>query len=157
ITAGYNAGKQMTSLKHSDGDRLTLNYDTGGRLNQVIGPDNRAVTYTYDASGEHLTGISGAQGTYGYTYVTGQGAAREHALASVAYPDGTHTFFSFDVQGRLSAQSLDGGANRVTYSYLSPAGYTATDATGATVTILTDINGSPALIKDGLGHSTRLG
>ena len=48
------------------------------------------MTYTYDAAGEHLTGYTDQYGSHTYTYVTGQGAAREHALASVNFSDDTH-------------------------------------------------------------------
>ena len=65
----------------------------------------------------------------GYTYVVGQEITRQHALASVALPDGSHTFFDYDANGRLIEVSGDGGAEAVTISYLSPGGYKLSDAT----------------------------
>jgi RHS repeat-associated protein len=153
ITAGYT-GTLLTSLSHSDGDQLTLAYDAQGRLRTVTDPVGRTVTYSYDAADEHLTGVSSAQGTYAYTYVTGQGAAREHALASATFPDGSHLALSYDANGRLIR--LDDGSNPLTIAYLAPGRYTITDGSSATTTVLVGITGQPAAIKDALGHIQRI-
>ena len=44
-------------------------------MSTVTDPAGRVTTYTYDAAGEHLLSVTTPQGTAGYTYVTGQGAA----------------------------------------------------------------------------------
>src|SRR5262249_32229174 len=110
-------------------------------------------TYTYDAAGEHLLSVTGPQGTTSYTYVTGQGIAREHALASIAFPGGTHQYFQYDAQGRLIEQSRDGNAEAIRYAYTSPGGITMANAADQTVSILYDEFGQPALTIDALGHT----
>ncbi len=154
ITAGYTAGL-LTSLTHSDGDTLTIAYNAQGLISQLTDPAGNVTTYEYDAN-DQLSSVTNAQGTYQYTYVNGQGIAQEHAMASITYPNGTHTYFSYDSQGRLIEQSQDNGANATTYAYLSPGGYTMTDATGATTTFLTNLEGQPAVIKDPLGNVTQV-
>jgi RHS repeat-associated protein len=153
ITAGYT-GALLTSLSHSDGERLTLTYDARGRLSGVTDPVGRTVTYTYDAADEHLTGVSTAAGAYAYAYVTGQGAAREHALASATFPDGSHLGLTYDAQGRLTR--LDDGSNPVTFTYLAPGGYTIADGSGAPTTVLVGATGLPVAVKDALGHVGRI-
>jgi RHS repeat-associated protein len=153
ITAGYT-GTLLTTLSHSNGDKLTLAYDAQGRLTGVTDPVGRTVTYGYDAADEHLTGVTTAAGAYAYSYVTGQGGAREHALASATFPDGSHLGLTYDAQGRLTR--LDDGSNLVTFAYLSPGGYTITDGSGATTTVLVGITGQPAAVKDALGHVMRI-
>ncbi len=153
ITAGYTDGL-LTSLTHSDGDQLHLTYDARGRLRAVTDPFGRTVTYAYDAADEHLTGVASAQGTYAYTYVTGQGAAEEHALASATYSDGSHLGLTYDARGRLTG--MDDGSSPTTFAYLSPGGYTITDGNGATSTVLVDSAGQPAAITDALGHVRRV-
>jgi YD repeat-containing protein len=156
ITAGYGGvfGK-LTSLSQSDGDNLVISYNAQGLISQITDPIGNATTYTYDANSQ-LSSVSNAQGTYGYTYVNGQGIAEEHALASITFPAGTHTYFSYDTQGRLVKQSNDNGANAVTYTYLSPGGYTETDASGAKTTILFNLAHEAAIITDALGNVTHI-
>ena len=153
VTAGYT-GSLLTALTHSDGDALALSYNSMGLLSEVVDPAGRVTTYTYDSNGQ-LIAASNSQGTYTYTYLNGQGIAQEHALASVRNPDGTHNFFGYDAQGRLIEQSRDNASSAVTYAYLSPGGYTMTDSAGATTTVLYEINGKPAFIKDPLGNIYR--
>jgi RHS repeat-associated protein len=155
ITAGYT-GTLLTSLKHSSGDQITIGYtNISGRnlITSVKDPAGRTTTYSYDAAGEHLLSVTTPRGTTQYTYVTGQGAAREHALASVTDPTGVQRSFDYDVQGRLVR--ISDGVHSLTYSYLSPGGYTMTDATGATTTVLVDILGLPAKVTDADGKVTR--
>ncbi len=154
ITAGYT-GALMTSLTASDGDQLTIAFNAQGLISQITDPAGNVTTYGYD-SNEQLISVSNASGTYRYLYINGQGAALEHDLAVIAYPDGTHTIFSYDSKGRLTEQSGDNGTNAVTYAYLSPGGYTATSATGAATTFLYDVNGLVAVVKDPLGNVSQV-
>jgi RHS repeat-associated protein len=149
ITAGYQNGL-LTTLTHSDGDKLTLAYDAQGRLQSVTDPVGRVVTYGYDAADEHLTSVTNAQGTTAYTYVTGQGATRENALDSVAAPNGSHLALGYDTAGRLTR--LDDGTNAITYGYLTPGGYTITDGVGATSTVLVGVTGQAVAVTDALGN-----
>jgi RHS repeat-associated protein len=153
ISAGY-VGTLLTSLSHSSGGRLTLAYDGQGRLTGVTDPAGRTVTYTYDAADQHLIGVSTLQGACAYSYVTGQGAAREHALDSATFPDGSHLALSYDVSGRLTG--MNDSSNPLTFSYLAPGGYTITNGGGTTTTVLVDITGQPAATTNALGHVRRI-
>ncbi|HEV2984976.1 MAG TPA: DUF6531 domain-containing protein, partial [Vicinamibacterales bacterium] len=97
ITAGYT-GTQLTSLTASNGSAFTISYNAQRRISQITDSVGRVTSYTYDALGEHLMSVSGPRGALSYTYVSGQGAAEEHALASIAFPDGTHRYFAYDGQ-----------------------------------------------------------
>ena len=85
ITAIY-ASPFLTLLAHSDGDVMQLAYDANGRITSVTDPVGRTVSYSYDGSDTHLLAVTAPIGTYRYSYVTGQGAARENALASAPVP-----------------------------------------------------------------------
>jgi RHS repeat-associated protein len=155
ITAGYTGGL-LTSLTHSDGDRLTLAYNAQGLISQVTDPGGRVTTYTYDAGGQHLLGVTTPAGTTQYTYVDGPNIEQEHALQSVTYQDGTHDYFGYDALGRLTQESGDDGAGLLEFTYFSPGGYSVTDANGATTTVLYDVDGKPARVKDPLGNVSQL-
>jgi YD repeat-containing protein len=160
ITAGYDGAGRLVSLTHSSGPALTLSYSTAGRLSSVADPAGRTVTYAY--SGEHLatvteqlTGALESVRTTAYSYVTGQGAAREHALASITNADGTHIFYQYDAQGRLVETHRDGGAEAISLSYDNDAGVTFTNTAGATTVLFNDV-GRPELLRDPLGRTSQL-
>ncbi|KKL77223.1 hypothetical protein LCGC14_2037030, partial [marine sediment metagenome] len=78
IPAGYT-GEQLTSLTHSSGATLLLDYDAQGMITSVTDPlgpgteDDRVTVYSYDTSGEHLVSVhryDQLAPTY-YQYVTG--------------------------------------------------------------------------------------
>ena len=153
ITAGYNnAASEMTSLTDSNGASLTLSYNAQGRLSQITDPAGRIVSYAYDANGEELTSVTGPSGTVSYSYVTGQGAATEYALASITNPDRSHQYFDYDAQGRLIGTHADGNTAAVGFSYVSSGGVKTTDATGASQTVFYNELLQPAQIQDPLGH-----
>jgi RHS repeat-associated protein len=138
ITAGYTNGR-LTTLTHSDGDQITIGYDTQGLIASVTGPGGKAATYTYDASGQHLIGTTDRYGTTTWSYLTGQAnPALENALSEIAYPDGTHTFFGYDSQGRVVDQHRDNGQQDLTYTYGAPGGFSVTDSNGGRTTYLVD-------------------
>jgi len=90
ITCTYT-GSQLTGLTHSSGQSLTIAYNGGGRIASVTDSDGRQALYTYDASNQHLLSVRDYDGRItSYSYITGQGAAREHALSAIAFPDGSH-------------------------------------------------------------------
>jgi RHS repeat-associated protein len=152
VTASYT-GSLLTSLSSSDGGIFTIAYNAAGRVQNVTDAAGQITTYTYDAANEHLLSVAGPGGTTSYTYITGQGIAQEHALASITFPDGTHEYFSYDGQGRLVGTSRDGGADPVQYAYTSPGGVTMTDASGASTTLLFNEFGSLQMVIDPLGHT----
>jgi RHS repeat-associated protein len=151
ITAGYT-GTQLTSLTASNGSALTITHNAQGRISQITDSVGRVTSYAYDALGEHLMSVSGPRGTLSYTYVTGQGAAEEHSLASITFPDGTHRYFAYDAQGRLISTHLDNNAAAISFSYVSAGGVRATDATGGAETVFYNESLQPGQIQDPLGH-----
>jgi RHS repeat-associated protein len=117
--------------------------------------NNRQETYGYDPTGHFLTSYTDEYGTTMYTYVTGQSPAQNNALAQIAYADNTHTFFSYDSQGRLIDQHRDGGQEDQAWTYLNPGGYTVTDALGNKSTVYFNLLGATAETIDPLGNVTR--
>jgi RHS repeat-associated protein len=120
----------------------------------MVDPVGRVTTYTYDASGEHLMSITDLKGTTGFTYVIGQGAAREHALQSITYPDSTHRYYEYDAGGRLSRRYRDGGTESVTFTYSLLGGVTATDAAENITRFLDYESGHLGQLTDPLGATT---
>ncbi len=150
---------QILVITHTSGPQLELQFNLNGKLNQVhefIGnqPTDRVVTYGYDTTFEHLTSVTTTEGTTLYNYVTGQGPARENALASITSPDGTHVFYDYDDQGRLVRVRRDNDVEEVTLGYDSVAGVTFTDAAGS-MTILYNDLGLPELVRDALGRTSQ--
>jgi RHS repeat-associated protein len=162
ITLGYTGGN-LTSLTHSSGRQLLLEYNAAGRLVRLTDPmgpgtaDDRVTTYEYDPSGEHLLRVTapGNQVT-GYTYDTGTALPKEHALTSVAYADGTHSFFAYDDRGRLAETSADDETGRIRYGYDSAGGVTVTDATDRVTYLAYGLNGRLEQVRDGEGRTVDL-
>ncbi len=89
ITAGYNGQNQLVSLTDSNGEYLDLTYNAQGDLAQLTDSNGQTETYGYDPTGQFLTSYTDVYGTTTYTYVTGQSAAQDNALAKITYADGT--------------------------------------------------------------------
>jgi YD repeat-containing protein len=155
VNATDNAAGQLTVLTASDGSALTIAYNAQGLISQVTDPAGQTTTYSYDASGQHLIAYTDMYGTTKYTYLTGPTAADANALASIAYADDTHLYYSYDAQGRLTGTSRDGGAEALTYTYGAVGGYTITDADHNATTILQDDMGLIVQTTDPLGNITR--
>ncbi|MCW5553064.1 MAG: Ig-like domain-containing protein [Verrucomicrobiae bacterium] len=154
ITCGYT-GAQLTSLTHTSGKQLLLQYNGSGRLAQLTDSANRITTYEYDGSGEHLIRVTapGNRATT-YAYHTTGVPQRLHALTNVTHPDLTQDSFAYDAQGRLiqTSQNCCGGAQQVTYAYDSAGTVTVTDATGRATQLLYGLGGQLAQVRDGEGR-----
>jgi RHS repeat-associated protein len=160
ISCGYT-GALLTSLTHTSGKQILLQYNGSGRLAQITDPlgpgasDDRITTYEYDGSGEHLIRVT-APGNRVTTYAYNlHGTAREmHALVRVVHPDLTEDGFAYDSQGRLiqTSQNCCGGAQQVTYTYDSAGTVTVTDATGRATQLLYGLGGQLAQVRDGEGR-----
>ena len=83
ITAGYNAQNQLVSLTDSNGEFLDLSYNAQGHLATLTDSNGQTETYGYDPTGQFLTSYTDIYGTTNYTYVTGQSAAQNNALATI--------------------------------------------------------------------------
>ena len=151
VTAGYADGR-LTTVTSSDGDTVTYRYDRG-RVVEATDSVGRTVEYAYDASGEHLAQITDSSGTTVLTYVTGRGAAREHALESMSFADGTSLHFEYDDRGRLSRHHAGDGAEPVELSYGAGGQVTLTDASGGSQSVFLDADGAPALLVNHGGQS----
>jgi RHS repeat-associated protein len=147
-----NSGR-LTTLAHSSDPSLTLTlaYNANGTVKTVTDAGGRVTTYTYSADGLHLTKVVGPQGTTQYAYVTGQGAARENALAQITNRDGTNGYFSYDAQGRLIGTHRDSNTEPVTYDYPADGEVTVTDALNHQVATWFSDSGQPVQVKDGNG------
>ena len=87
--------------------------------------------------------------------MTGESAAQNYALATITNAAGTETYFSYNADGQLVDEHENGGAEDETIAYLTPGGYTETDADGNTTTTYFDLYGAPAVTIDPLGNVTR--
>ena len=105
VTAVYNVAGQLSTLTDSNGTSYSLAYNSQGLLSQLTDSNSQTVTYGYSATGSFLTSVSSAAGTSSYTYVTGQTAALNNALATITLPNSSKVSFSYNAQGRLIATS----------------------------------------------------
>lgn len=157
ITCAYT-GELLTSLTHSSGRSLTLAYNPAGRLTSLTDSFGRQTLYSYDDANQHLLSVTDIRGRVtSYQYVTGQGAAAEHALAEIEQPGDTHLFFAYDPQGRITRTWRDGDAEAIAYSYDSAGTVTITDALGSPSRVYFDNRAIPLKLEDNLGNSVRLG
>ena len=156
ITCGYT-GDLLTNLTVSTGQSLQIGYNAAGRIVSITDPDGRQAQFTYDAANEHLIAVQEYDGRITqYSYVTGQGAAREHALAQITYPDGTHRYFTYEANGRLARTFLDGNAEAIQFSYDSAGTVTATNALGDPAIFYFDDWGTIVKATNALGNSVTL-
>jgi YD repeat-containing protein len=155
ITTAFNAAGQLVSLTDSNGEFLALTYNAAGHLAQLADSTGQIETYAYDPADQFLTSYSDIYGTTNYTYLTGQTPQQNNALSEIAYADNTHIYFAYDSQGRLIDQHRDGLADDTSFSYLSPAGYVATDGDLNQTTTLFNLFGATAETVDALGNVVR--
>jgi YD repeat-containing protein len=156
MTCAYTNGL-LTSWTDSWGDVQRLTYNVQGRVIRLTDPVGRNTLFTYDALGEHLISVVAADGTTNsFTYITGEGAAREHALASVTSADGTRLNLEYDDRGALHRMSEAGGRTTLTIASDSPGGITVADGNGASVKLLYDHLGQLSKLIDPFGNLTRL-
>ena len=94
VTAGY-AGKLMTSLTASDGDKLLIGYNAQGLISQITSPAGAVTTYEYDAN-DQLISVSSANGITRYAYINGQVQRKSTPSASSPLPT-PHIPISFTI------------------------------------------------------------
>jgi RHS repeat-associated protein len=156
ITAVYT-GYNLTTLQHSNGSHIQLEYNNQGRIIRVIDSVGRITDYGYDTAGEHLVSVTGPDGITTYIYNGETSGPKAHVLSSITYAGGTHEYFEYDERGRLRSTYRDGGEERTTYAYDTAGGVYITDANGATTIILNNDSIQPGQIHNALGQSVRFG
>ncbi|NVN93010.1 MAG: hypothetical protein HXX11_20780, partial [Desulfuromonadales bacterium] len=147
VTVNYTESK-VTGVTRSTGDTEQFSYNIQGRIIQTTDEVGRVTTYSYDETGEHLLTVTNTAGTTSFAYITGQGAAQEHAVQSIAYPDGTHRYFEYDTMGRLSKQFRDGGAEKIDYAYNLTGEVIVTDSLGNMTHLLPTNSGQIGQFSD---------
>ena len=123
ITCGYS-GDLLTSLTHSSGQSLSLGY-SGGYISSVKDSLGRETVLLY--SGEHLDSATTYDNrTTAYTYSSGGGVKKEHALTQTTFPGGLNVNFAYDDNGRLSSLFTD-DTLRIDFTYDTSGRVIATD------------------------------
>ncbi|MFN0018520.1 MAG: RHS repeat-associated core domain-containing protein [Pirellulaceae bacterium] len=150
-TATYS-GARVTALTDNFGDAISFAYNAQGRISQSTDAVGRIVTYVYDAGGEHLLSATSGDDVTEFTYVTGQGASREHAIASMHMMESGGIFFEYDSFGRLTKQTLEGNNAPLTFTYESGATVVVTDVFGNSTRVSRSDNGQIARRIDPLGN-----
>ncbi|MCA9166385.1 MAG: PD40 domain-containing protein [Planctomycetales bacterium] len=130
VDASYDIQGRLSALQVVNGPGVTFAYNADGHVSQLTDSDGHHITYSYDPAGNQLTAYTDRFGTHHYTYISGQGALQEHALAEISFSDDTHVQFTYDDLGRLVAENRDGGKERLSYSYLSQGGFAIADQSG---------------------------
>ncbi len=152
ITASYASGL-LAKLTDSNGEFLAFSYSSG-LLTKITDSTGETSTYSYNSAGPLLTSESDEFGTITYSYITGQGAAAQNALASITYANGSHDYFAYDSEGRLIDVHEDGNLENESISYAAAGGYSTTDANGNKTTVLYDDNGLVREVIDPLKNVT---
>jgi RHS repeat-associated protein len=155
ITAGYTAGL-LTSLTTSSGQWIGIAYNSAGLISTVTDSEGRTTTYMYDSANQFLLSVKGFNGqTTNYQYYSGDEVSFSslNALESIAFPGGTHEYFTYDTQGRLTGISADNGAQPLTFAY-SMGEVSVTDGTGDTTQFYYNEQGLLVKTVDPLGNAT---
>jgi RHS repeat-associated protein len=176
-TVGYT-NDLVTTVVDPLGNTLSFAYDSLGHITQSTDPEGRVTTYTYDTGTSSatntpfafLTSITNSSGTTSIAWneggPTGVGYFNDSCaqtycepaigVSAITYPDGTHTYFTYDALGRLASQYRDGPSGALTYSYGSSGTETVTDALGNSTTTNLNEAGVPGQQVDPLGNLTQL-
>lgn len=108
--------RSVDKSNNSDGQKITLFYNSQNLIKQVTAPDGQTTTYQYDPTGQYLVSSTNQYGTTNYTYLTGQSnPALNNALKEVVYSNNTQLNFGYDSQGRLT--DINSGNQPETISY----------------------------------------
>jgi RHS repeat-associated protein len=156
ITAGWD-GDLLTSLRHSSGQFLNLDYNPAGRVRSITDSLGRQTLYTYDESYEHLIAVQDLTGkTTSYSYSSGQSLQREHGLIRIVSPGDISRYFTYDDRGRLTDYSLNDNAEKVHFSYNSTGIVTSTDLSGNSTRFYIDNSGSAVKVENANGSTVAL-
>ena len=156
VTAVYDGDGRLISLNHSSGDRFTLHYDDRGRLIDLTDHDDRHVSYGYDDAGEHLESVTPpVGGATTYAYLTGEGALRDHLLATASLPGDVQVAYTYDAWGRLTREDRGGGPV-ARFQYDDAARIDVLDGLLNRTRVWLDALGRPARIRNAVGMEVDL-
>ena len=174
-TLTYTGG-HVTSVSDAFGNTVSFQYDVNGHITQYTDAAGRRTTFTYmtnttgpsnqPVTAYFLASSTDPAGTTSYTWNVGGPSGVGYiddsciqtncepsiGIASIAYPDGTHTYYQYDEAGRLIGQSNDGGAQAVSYVYGSDGTFAMSDALGNTTQIVPNVLGLPLSVTDPLSN-----
>lgn len=105
MSATYSGGF-LVQAELPDGLVFAFDVDARGRVQSIDEPYGTTVDFSYDATGDHVTGITDYRGTVAYSYVSGLGAATEHAIDQIITGSDRMLQLSYDSRGLL--ESIDG-------------------------------------------------
>jgi RHS repeat-associated protein len=154
ITAEHMDGR-LSRLTHSNGASLAINSNAAGLIESIRDSVGRTVVYSYDPTNTYLLSATSPAGTATYTYSTGNGAQREHALLSITKSGEPTQHFEYDHRGRLLATFLGDDTERIEYNYGEAGRVTATDASGVSTSLFFDHRGLVVRTEDDFGNYTR--
>jgi RHS repeat-associated protein len=162
-----------TTITDSFGNTMTFEYDSQGHITKATDPVGRVTTYTYDVANASLgyaflTSFTNPAGTTTLTWNEGGSNGVGYfddtcvttycqaaiGINTIAYPDGTHTYFTYDTVGRRASQYNDNNSQQLTYSY-GNNGVTVTDALGNTSTTALTAQGQVGQFTDPLANVTQ--
>jgi YD repeat-containing protein len=151
LTFAYNGQGQLNTVSHSNGQSFTLGYNPSDRITSLTDHAGRVTTYNFDASGELLLSVVAPGGvTTEYSYLPASGGNIDHALQTVTFPNGSHRYFSYDSEGRLSAQWRDENVDALSYAYDTLGRVSIQDADAATTTLDLGERGQVLQVSDPL-------
>ncbi len=155
ISCTYDQINRLTMLRHSDGDSYRLEYNSFNCISKLIDNVGGEIKYDYSTDGSLLTKVTDESNRVtSYTYVVGQNDATNNRLSSIAFPDNTHTFYTYNSNGRLSSLSGDNGFGKQTFSYEINGVTSITDAAGKVTKIKVNAYGLPIEITSPDGAKT---
>ena len=146
-TTTYTANGWQDSL----GNAETYVYNSNHLVSQITDPEGRVTNLTYNTAGD-LANVSNAAGTTSFTYITGQAAVVNNALATVTFTDGTEEFFQYDSLGRLMKTNFASGADPLTYTYNQVGVITITDFSGHQTVVSPNDQGGISRVEAPLGQ-----
>jgi RHS repeat-associated protein len=156
VSCSYDQSNRLSSLKHSDGDSYRLEYNSFNRISKLIDNAGREIRYDYSSDGFYLAKVTDESNRVtSYNYIVGQSDSSNHRLSSITFPDGTHTFYTYNANGRLSSLSGAGGFGKQTFSYDKDGVTSITDAAGGITKFKVNTFGRPIEITSPDGGKTR--
>lgn len=158
IGAAYDDLDRLVKVEHSCGESFSLEYNAEGRISRLIDHAARVTTYEYWNNSQHLvTVIAPGDVLTRYVCCLGQGVNRDHRLLEITHPDGTHTYFKYDDEGRLASRSGDNWAGFTRFSYDPDGTAHVFDALNNETVIKVNEAGQPTEVRNPVGAVIRFG